>query len=129
MLNHIVLQGRCVKDPELRHTQSGTAVATVTIAVDRDYQSGGNERQTDFIQLVAWRKTGEFISKYFSKGSMILVEGALQSRKYQDKNGNDRVAWEVVASQVHFGDSKKDNGESQNETFTELDDSDGQLPF
>lgn len=132
MLNHIVLQGRLTKDPELRYTQNGTAVAALTVAVDRDYQSGGNEKQTDFINCVAWRKTAEFLEKYFSKGSAIIVEGSLQSRKYQDKNGNDRVAWEVNVNNVYFGDSKKRESNEENAypeaKMSEVDD-EGELPF
>ena len=110
MLNHIVIMGRLTRDPELRRTQSGTAVTTITVAVDRDYQSReSQEKQTDFIDVVAWRSTAEFISKYFTKGRMIVVEGSLQSRKWQDKNGQNRVSWEVQANTVYFGDSKRDN--------------------
>ena len=110
MLNHIVIMGRLTRDPELRRTQSGFAVTTITVAVDRDYQSReAQERQTDFIDVVAWRSTAEFISKYFSKGKMIVVEGSLQSRKWQDKNGQNRTSWEVQANNVYFGESRRDN--------------------
>lgn len=110
MLNHIVIMGRLTRDPELRRTQSGIAVTTISVAVDRDYQSrDSQEKQTDFIDVVAWRSTAEFVSKYFTKGRMIVVEGSLQSRKWQDKNGQNRVSWEVQASNVYFGDSKRDN--------------------
>ena len=110
MLNHIVIMGRLTRDPELRRTQSGVAVTTISVAVDRDYQSrDSQERQTDFIDVVAWRSTAEFISKYFTKGRMIVVEGSLQSRKWQDKAGQNRVSWEIQASNVYFGDSKRDN--------------------
>ena len=110
MLNHIVIMGRLTRDPELRRTQSGTAVTTITVAVDRDYQSrDSQEKQTDFIDVVAWSSTAEFVSKYFSKGKMIVVEGSLQSRKWQDKNGQNRVSWEVRANNVYFGESKRDN--------------------
>ena len=110
MLNHIVIMGRLTRDPELRRTQSGTAVTTITVAVDRDYQSrDSQEKSTDFIDVVAWRSTAEFISKYFTKGRMIVVEGSLQSRKWQDKNGQNRVSWEIQASNVYFGDSRRDN--------------------
>ncbi|MBQ9719885.1 MAG: single-stranded DNA-binding protein [Oscillospiraceae bacterium] len=110
MLNHIVIMGRLTRDPELRRTQSGIAVTTISVAVDRDYQSrDSQERQTDFIDVVAWRSTAEFISKYFTKGRMIVVEGSLQSRKWQDKAGQNRVSWEIQASNVYFGDSKRDN--------------------
>ena len=110
MLNHIVIMGRLTRDPELRRTQSGVAVTTISVAVDRDYQSrDSQEKQTDFIDVVAWRQTAEFVSKYFTKGRMIVVEGSLQSRKWTDKNGQNRVSWEVQASNVYFGDSKRDN--------------------
>ena len=109
MLNHIVIMGRLTRDPELRRTQNGTAVTTITVAVDRDYQSrDSQERQTDFIDVVAWRSTAEFISKYFSKGRMIVVEGSLQSRKWQDKLGQNRVSWEIQANNVYFGEAKRD---------------------
>jgi len=109
MLNRITIMGRLVKDPELRRTQSGTSVCSFTVAVDRDFQSKDNaERQTDFIDVVAWRQTAEFICKYFGKGRMIVVDGSLQSRKWQDKNGQNRTSWEVMANNVYFGDSKRD---------------------
>ena len=140
MLNHITIMGRLVRDPELRSTQNGTSVVSFTVAVDRDYQPGGSEKQTDFIECVAWRGTGEFVSKYFRKGSMIVVAGRLQSRKWQDRDGNNRISWEVVADSVYFGESRKDgpnaaqatyqqNYGNPNVQFTELDDSDGELPF
>ena len=110
MLNHITIMGRLTRDPELRMTQSQTQVASFTLAVDRDFGGrDGAERQTDFIDCVAWRQTAEFVSKYFTKGRMIVVEGSLQSRKWQDKNGQNRVSWEVQANNVYFGDSKRDN--------------------
>ena len=109
MLNHIVIMGRLTRDPELRRTQSGIAVTTISVAVDRDYQSrDSQEKQTDFIDVVAWRQTAEFVSKYFTKGRMIVVEGSLQSRKWTDKNGQNRVSWEIQANNVYFGDSKRD---------------------
>ena len=109
MLNHIVIMGRLTRNPELRHTQSGTAVSSFALAVDRDFkdkQTG--ERATDFIDVVAWRTTGEFVSKYFSKGRMAVVEGRLQIRDWTDKEGNKRRSAEVVADNVYFGDSKRD---------------------
>ena len=110
MLNHITLMGRLVRDPELRSTQSGVSVVSFTVAVDRDYSGrDGGEKQTDFIDCSAWRQTGEFVSKYFRKGSMIVVSGRLQSRKWQDKEGNNRVSWEAVADNVYFGENKKDS--------------------
>ena len=109
MLNHITIMGRLVKDPELRRTQSGVAVCSFTVAVDRDFQSReAAEKQTDFIDVVAWRQTAEFVSKYFTKGRMIVVDGSLQSRKGQDKSGQNRVSWEVLANNIYFGDSKRD---------------------
>lgn len=137
MLNHIVILGRLVKDPELRYTQSNTPVASFTVAVDRDF---GEDKQTDFIDCTAWRKTGEFVSKHFQKGSMIVVSGRLQSRKWEDKDGNKRTSWEINAENVYFGGDKKSennadhyNGKGVNvraDTFEDLpDDAGGSLPF
>lgn len=146
MFNLVVLTGRCVNTPELKTTQSGTSVCSFTIAVDRRYKQG-EERQTDFINIVAWRGAAEFISKYFSKGSMIGIEGSIQTRKYTDKEGNNRTSFEIVANNVQFIEPKRSesNGEnlpsqhqktSQNENFstftannefTEIADDD--LPF
>ncbi len=110
MLNHIVIMGRLTRDPELRRTSSGIAVASFTLAVDRDFGSReGGERETDFIDCVAWRQTGEFVSKYFAKGRMAVVSGRLQIRNWTDKEGNKRRTAEVVADNVYFGDSKKDD--------------------
>ncbi len=109
MLNHITIMGRLTRDPELRRTQSGTAVCTFTVAVDRDFQSRESQEKTaDFIDCVAWRSTAEFVCKYFTKGRMIVVDGSLQSRKWTDKNGQNRVSWEVQANNLYFGDSKRD---------------------
>lgn len=139
MLNVVALVGRMTADPELRHTQSDVAVATFTIAVDRSYVRQGEERKTDFIKVVAWRHTADFVAKYFQKGSMIAVEGQLQSRKYEDKQGNNRTAVEVSATACHFvgpknSESKADKGHAEpavpgnpQEEFAYLDDSD--LPF
>jgi single-strand DNA-binding protein len=160
MLNHIVIMGRLTRDPELRSTQSGVSVASFTVAVDRDFGGrDGGEKQTDFIDCVAWRQTGEFVSKYFHKGSMIVVSGRLQSRKWQDREGNNRTNWEIQADNVYFGESRSssgsysrdDNGYSNSSysnsgnsgsydggrqnsapapsAFAELDDGDGELPF
>lgn len=108
MLNHIVIMGRLTRDVELRSTQSGVNVASFTVAVDRDFGGrDGGERQTDFIDCTAWRQTGEFAAKYFHKGSMIVVSGRLQSRKWQDKDNNARISWEILAENVYFGDSAK----------------------
>ena len=108
MLNKIVLQGRLCSDPELRHTQSGAAVSSFTLAVDRDFKSHSGERETDFVNCTAWKSVAEFTARYLSRGRMAIVEGRLQSRRYTDKDGNNRTAYEVVASSVYFVDSKKD---------------------
>ena len=109
MLNHITIMGRLTRDPELRRTGSGIAVASFTVAVDRDFGGrDGGEKETDFIDCVAWRQTGEFVSKYFTKGRMIVVSGRLQIRSWTDKDGNKRRTAEVVADNVYFGDSKRD---------------------
>ena len=108
MLNHITIMGRLTRDPELRRTGSGIAVASFTVAVDRDFGGrDGGEKETDFIDCVAWRQTGEFVSKYFTKGSMIVVSGRLQIRSWNDKEGNKRRTAEVVADNVYFGESKR----------------------
>lgn len=142
-LNHVCLQGRLTNTPELRHTQQGTAVTSVTLAVDRDFKGPSGEKETDFIPVVAWRNTAEFLSKYFTKGRMAVVEGRLQLRDWTDKEGNKRRAAEVVADSVYFGDSKRE-GDSKapvhagpagygvpagGDAFAELDDDDGDLPF
>ena len=107
MFNLVVLTGRLTADPELKTTSNGLSVTTFSIAVDRRYRSG-EERQTDFINIVAWRQSAEFITKYFKKGSLIGIEGSIQTRRYQDKNGNNRTAFEVVANNVQFVESKRD---------------------
>lgn len=134
MLNKTFLQGRLVADPELRRTPNGVAVATFRLAVDRDFkdkQTG--ERKADFINVVAWRQTGEFVASYFRKGRMAIVEGKLQTRTYDDKDGVRRYATEVVADSVYFGDSKRDDGGSKPEEFREPEftdePDDGVLPF
>ena len=110
MLNHITIMGRLTRDPELRRTGSGIAVASFTVAVDRDFGGrDGGEKETDFIDCVAWRQTGEFVSKYFTKGSMIVVSGRLQIRSWTDKDGNKRRTAEVVADNVYFGESRRSN--------------------
>ena len=134
MLNHITIMGRLTKEPELRRTGSGVAVTSFTLAVDRDY----GEKETDFIEVVAWRNTAEFVDKYFSKGRMAVVSGRLQIRKWQDKDGNNRYTAEVVADNVYFGDSKsnsttnKDSAQDSVEPsgdFALLPDDDDTLPF
>lgn len=112
MLNHIVIMGRLTRDPELRYTQSQLPVATFRVAVDRDF-GRGEEKQTDFIDCVAWRSTGEFVSKYFQKGSMAIVSGRLQMRDWTDKEGNKRTSAEIVADNVYFGESKRRDGEQR----------------
>ncbi len=139
MLNHITIMGRLTKDPELRRTGSGVAVASFTVAVDRDFGGrDGGEKETDFIDCVAWRQTGEFVSKHFEKGRMIVVSGRLQIRSWTDKDGNKRRNAEIVADNVYFGDSKKDSGEkyeaamgnnSSLQDFAVLDGDDTSLPF
>ncbi|MBR2776950.1 MAG: single-stranded DNA-binding protein, partial [Prevotella sp.] len=114
MLNKVFLQGRLVADPELRHTQSGTAVATFRLAVDRDFKDKeSGEKKTDFINVVAWRHTGEFVSRFFTKGRMALVEGRMQIREYTDRDGIKRYATDVVAANVYFGDSKRDGDDRE----------------
>ena len=154
MLNHITIMGRLVRDPELRRTGSGVAVASFSLAVDRDFSPrDGGERETDFIDCVAWRQTGEFVSKYFTKGRMAVVSGRLQIRSWNDKEGNKRRTAEVVADNVYFGDSRRDaeggsayGGNSyggysapapfsygapsaEPDQFSQLDDNDSELPF
>lgn len=136
MLNKVFLQGRLVADPELRHTQQGTPVASYRLAVDRGYKSkDSNAQNTDFVNIVSWRNTAEFVSRYFTKGRMMLVEGRLQVRSYTDKDGNRRVAAEVVTDNVHFADSRKDGSNNEDGSlqesagFEELTDDDGDLPF
>jgi len=138
MLNKIILMGRLTRDPELRRTGSGTAVASFTLAVDRDFKSQSGEKDTDFIDIVAWRATAEFVNKYFTKGRMAVVEGRLQLRDWTDKQGNKRRSAEVIADNVYFGDSKKDvpnSGTSApvpvdaHSDFAEVSTEDGELPF
>ena len=128
MLNHIVLMGRLTADPELKRTPNNVAVTTFTLAVERDFKTQDGSKETDFFSIVAWRNTAEFVSKYFSKGRMAAVEGRLQTRKYQDKDGNNRTVTEILADNVYFGDSK--NSTSNEPVFAEMDedDSDG-IPF
>ena len=152
MLNHITIMGRLTRDPELRYTQSQTPVASFTLAVDRDFGSrDGGEKQTDFIDCVAWRQTAEFVSKYFTKGRMAVVSGRLQIRDWTDKDGGKRRSAEVVAENVYFGDSKRDGAgdygaapaysapasgyaapaapASGHSDFAEIGEEDGELPF
>ena len=126
MLNISTIMGRLVRDPELRNTASGTAVTSFTVACDRDFSKDGNS-ETDFINIVAWSKTAEFISKYFHKGSMIIVNGHLQSRGYEDRDGNKRTVHEIVADHVWFGE-KKAASDGAAPMFVEITD-DGDLPF
>ena len=160
MLNKIIVMGRLTHDPELRRTGSGTPVCSFSIACDRDFKSQSGEKETDFFDVVAWRATGEFVSKYFAKGRMVVVEGRLQIREWQDKEGNKRRSAEVVADNVYFGESKRSREESGSaprtsdsyrsndnyrasssdnyrsydaapaaSAFSELSDTDGELPF
>ena len=144
MLNKIIIMGRLTRDPELRRTASSTAVAGFTLAVDRDFKSQNGEKSTDFIDVVAWRNTAEFVAKYFTRGRMAVVEGRLQIRDWKDKDGNNRRSAEVVAENVYFGDSKRDGAPagdyaapmggyaapvSTTSSFSEIEDEDGDLPF
>ena len=160
MLNRIILMGRLTRDPELRHTQTGTAVASFSLAVDRDFKDRTTgEKSTDFIDIVAWRQTAEFVSRFFTKGRMAVVEGRLQLRDWTDRDGNKRRTAEVVADNVYFGDSKRDaegggygapsggygapggyappaapasggySAPSGGDQFAELTEDDGELPF
>ena len=131
MLNKCFLLGRMTKDPEIRRTNGGAAVTSFTLAVDRDFKTHG-EKETDFIEVVAWRNTAEFVSKYFSKGRIAIVEGRLQIRDWTDKNGNKRRTAEVVADNVYFGDSKRENKEEpeyKQDDLAEISEEDGELPF
>ena len=151
MLNKIFIMGRLTRDPELRRTQSGTRVTSFSLAVDRDFKSQSGEKETDFIDVVAWRSTAEFVAKYFTKGRMAVVEGRLQIRDWQDRDGNKRRSAEVIADNVYFGDSRRDNGGDTggyaapaytapaggysapvgggSSGFAEIDEEDGDLPF
>ena len=159
MLNRIVLMGRLTREPELRTTTSGTNVTSFTLAVERDFVRVGEDRQSDFIDIVAWEKRADFVNKYFRKGQLVAVEGRLQTRKWEDKEGNKRTAFEVIADGCHFAERRQDSGHGspphpaygaapspapasapkQDEapplnlnapsTFAELDDDDGELPF
>ena len=138
-LNHITIMGRLTKEPERRQTQSGKAVTKFTLAVDRDYAEKGAERETDFIDCVAWRGTAEFVDKYFGRGQMAVVSGRLQIRDWEDKGGNRRRSAEVVADNVSFGEQKRDAGANgapsygvkpaPTSDFAVLEDEDSQLPF
>ena len=147
MLNHIVLMGRLARDPELRRTQSGVSVTSFRLACDRDFKTQSGEKETDWIDVVAWRNTAEFVSKYFQKGRMAIVEGRLQTRDWTDKEGNKRTAVEVVADNIYFGDSKRDGAPGGGFEpapysapaggyaapvgggFAEIEEEDGDLPF
>ena len=151
MLNKIFIMGRLTRDPELRRTQSGTPVTSFSLAVDRDFKSQSGEKETDFIDVVAWRTTAEFVAKYFAKGRMAVVEGRLQMRDWTDKDGNKRRSAEVVADNLYFGDSKRDSAGDMggysapaytapaggysapvgggSSGFAEIDEEDGDLPF
>ena len=143
MMNRVCLMGRLTKDPELKQTPNNVSVSNFSLAVDRNYQSDKDNKQTDFINIVAWRHTAEFVGKYFTKGQLLAVEGSIQTRSYQDKDGNNRTVFEVVADQVYFAE-KKQNGENKSQSessakdsfqvgdlgdFEEFDANDGELPF
>ena len=130
MLNHIVLMGRLCADPELRRTNSGTPVTSFTLAVDRNFKSQNGEKEADFVPVIAWRNTAEFVSKNFTKGRMAVVDGRLQMRNWTDKDGNKRTTAEVVAENVYFGDTKREDSRSQAEPeYAEIQEEDGDLPF
>ena len=157
MLNKAILMGRLTRDPELKYTQGNLPVVQFTVAVERNYSGNGGERQTDFINIVAWRKTAEFVSQWFTKGMMIIVTGSIQSRRWQDKNGNNRTSIEVVADEVQFGETKRSREANAgyqggypnayaapqqaarpapnfdmpagNSDFSEISDDDGKVPF
>lgn len=130
MLNHIVIMGRLGKDPELRRTQSGVAVATFNVAVDRDFKDKATgQRATDWITCVAWRSTAEFVEKYFAKGSQVLVAGRLQMRNWTDKDGNKRISAEVQAENVYFAGAKTEGGQRELPEFEVMDDDDPDMPF
>ena len=142
MLNHITIMGRLTRDPEMRSTQSGVSVASFTLAVDRDFGGrDGGEKQTDFIDCTAWRHTAEFVSKYFSKGRMAVVSGRLQIDNYTDNDGNKRKAAKVIADNIYFGDSKRNDGTAGGQSdeaasftpassgFVPVDVDSGELPF
>lgn len=129
MLNRIIIMGRLARDPELRHTQAGVAVASFRLAVDRDFKDKATgERATDWIDVVAWRQTGEFVSRYFTKGRMAVVEGRLQLRDWTDKEGHKRRSAEILVSSVYFGDSKPKDGDSAGDKATAGKDDDFALP-
>lgn len=127
MLNQISLMGRLTRDPELRRTESGTPVASLTLAVERDFSAEG-EKQTDFIDVVVWRSAAEFVSKYFTKGRMAAVSGRLQMRSWTDKDGNKRKSAEILADHIYFGDSKQESAPAD-PSFDVIEDDDERLPF
>ena len=131
MLNRVVLMGRLVANPEYRQTVNGTAVTTFRMAVDRDYVKQGEERQTDFFTIVAWRQTADFVNKFFQKGSLAVVEGVLQNRSYQDKTGADRTITEIVSEHIYFGETIKREPQKIAEPAAEFElvEEDGDLPF
>lgn len=151
MLNRAILMGRLTANPELRQTPNGVSVATFSLAVERNYAAAGQQKQADFINIVCWRQTADFVSKYFVKGQLVAVEGSIQTRNYEDKNGNKRTAFEVVADQTYFAESKRDRQENSNSfpiprdieepkkgtsfsigdigEYEEIDTDDGDLPF
>ena len=132
MLNNCAISGRLTRDPELRHTVSGTAVCSFTLAVDRDFRNQSGEKETDWIDVVCWKSTAEYVHRYATKGRLLMVSGRLQTRNYTDKSGNNRKAVEIIASSVYFGDKHETQNaapvEASDEKFTEID-SEEELPF
>lgn len=139
MLNRVIITGRLTKDPELKRTGSGTAVTSFTVACERDFKDQNGKKETDFLDVVAWKNTAEFVTKYFAKGRMAVIEGRLQTRSWKDQNGNNRKNTEIVAENIYFGDSKQSESYAErNEVpdvpavepeFAEIKEEDGELPF
>ena len=139
MLNRVTIMGRFCADPELKRTNGGTAVTSFSVAVERDFKGQNGERETDFIDVVAWKNTAEFVTKYFAKGRMAVIEGRLQTRSWKDQNGNNRKNTEIVAENIYFGDSKQSESYAErNEVpdipaaapkYAEIREEDGKLPF
>lgn len=131
MLNQIQIMGRVTQAPEMKQTASGVSMCRFSVAVDRDFKGRDGSRETDFFDCVAWRNTAEFVSNYIGKGRMVVVAGAMQSRKWTDRNGNNRISWEVQANEVYFGDSKRESGQAaeSEQKFVEADADDENLPF
>lgn len=130
MLNRVVVMGRMVRDPELRYTPTNTPVCSFTLAVERSYAPQGQERETDFIDIVAWRHTAEFVSKYFRKGQLVAAEGKLQGRKWKDKFEQNRVSFEIIADEVFFAESRRESVEqAREEVWSQVQPTDDDVPF